>query len=159
MRDAPIRTAPAGQPAGRAGRLAVVARHSAVRFVLVGGVSYVCDAGSLYLLHGVAGVPLALATTLAFGLNLAVNFGLNRALTFDGATRGAAGGQLVRYLILVGVNFLSTFALVNGLAAAGLNYLVAKTIATALNAVLNYFAYRHWVFRAPEPDEVAEPAP
>jgi putative flippase GtrA len=153
-----IRAAARRRPDGSPHPVAALARHSAVRFLLVGGVSYLFDAGSLYLLHGVARLSLALATTLAFGLNLAVNFGLNRLLTFHGATEGAAGRQLARYLVLVGANFLTTFVLVNGLAALGMNYLVAKTIATVLNAVGNYFAYRLWVFRLPAADPV-EPVP
>lgn len=153
-----IRAAARRRRDGSAHPLAALARHSAVRFLLVGGVSYLFDAGSLYLLHGVARLPLGLSTTLAFGLNLAVNFGLNRVMTFHGASEGAAGRQLARYLVLVGVNFVTTFSIVTGLAALGLNYLVAKTIATVLNAVGNYFAYRHWVFRGPAQDPV-EPVP
>jgi putative flippase GtrA len=46
----------------------------------------------------------------------------------------------------VAFNFLSTLGIVVGLTAAGLYYLLAKLIAVALNAGINFLAARHWVF-------------
>jgi putative flippase GtrA len=119
-------------------------RHSAARYVLVGGLSYVTDAGGLWLLHGVAGVPLAAATTVAYAASFAVNFGLNRSVVFPGGAR--MGPQLVRYVILVIANYLATMVMVLGLSGAGLNYLAAKTVTVVVLAIANYFLYRHWVF-------------
>src|SRR5262245_13510335 len=107
-----------------------ILRHSALRYVLVGGLSYITDAGSLWLLHGVLGVPLAAATTVAYAVSFAVNFGLNRSVVFPGG-RGM-GTQLVRYVLLVVANYLVTLVLVLGLSGAGLNYLAAKTVAVIL---------------------------
>lgn len=127
-----------------------VFRHSAVRYLLVGLLSYLTDAGSLWLLHGVLSVPLAVATTVAYAASFVVNFGLNRNVVFpDGRDRGRGiSRQLVRYVILVVANYLATLAIVLGLADAGLNYLAAKTIAVVVIAIGNYFAYRYWVFAA-----------
>ncbi|MEU9509077.1 GtrA family protein [Micromonospora sp. NPDC048170] len=120
--------------------------HSASRFLLVGALSYLFDLGVLVVLHGLLGVPLAVATTLAFGSTLLLNFGLNRAFAFR--STGLAGPAFVRYLALVVVNYVLTLLMVTGFAALGVSYVVAKTGATAVNAVLNYVAYRWWVFRA-----------
>jgi putative flippase GtrA len=49
--------------------------------------------------------------------------------------------------VLTGINYLITLAIVNGLAALGMSYLLAKVIATAVIAGINYIAYRNWVFR------------
>jgi putative flippase GtrA len=57
------------------------------------------------------------------------------------------GPALAKYLLLVGLNYLTTLGMVVGLAAVGLSYAVAKTLATIVNAALNYLAYRWWVFR------------
>lgn len=119
--------------------------HSAVRFLLVGGFSYVFDVGLLILLHGVLDVPLAAATSVSFISTLLVNFGLNRIFAFQDT--GLVGGALTRYLVLVLVNYGTTLLLVTGLTALGMSYVAAKTVAVILNAVMNYEAYRRWVFK------------
>jgi putative flippase GtrA len=96
-------------------------------------------------LHGVLGISLAIATSVAFLATLAVNFGLNKVFSFRSS--GLIRPAIVRYLLLVLVNYGATLLIVTGLTAAGLSYVVAKTLATVLNAVLNYLAYRHWVFK------------
>lgn len=108
--------------------------------------SYVVDLGTLATLHSALGLPLAVATTLAFATGLATNFGLNRVFAFR--SRSMVGPALAKYLLLVGLNYLTTLGMVMGLAAVGLSYAVAKTLATIVNAVLNYLAYRWWVFRS-----------
>lgn len=119
--------------------------HSASRFLLVGVLSYLFDLGVLVVLHGQLGVSLAVATTVAFGAALLFNFGLNRAFAFRSA--GLVGPAFVRYLVLVVVNYVLALLMVTGFAALGVSYVVAKTGATAVNALLNYNAYRWWVFR------------
>ena len=104
--------------------------------------------GMLILLHGVLDVWLPLATFLAVASSYIVNFTLNRFWSF-GSVEARPSGQAVRYLLLAGVNWVMTVALVSGLAALGMFYLLAKALTVAINAGLNYFAYRHWVFRRP----------
>lgn len=113
------------------------------RFVIVGVVCYVVDAGSLWLLHH-AGVPLSLATTSGFVVGLGVNYGLNRVFTFESS--GQTGKQLVKYALLVGINYVITLVLVLGLTRLGVPTLVAKTLSTGTCALSNFFLYRHWVF-------------
>jgi putative flippase GtrA len=122
-----------------------VSSHNATRFLLVGGASYLFDVGSLILFHGVLNISLPVATTMAFAATLGVNFGLNRAFAFR--SQGLIGRSLMRYLVLVAINYVATLLLVTGLTAAGLSYVVAKTGATVVIAIGNYFAYRWWVFR------------
>ncbi|MEU6657778.1 GtrA family protein [Streptomyces sp. NPDC046821] len=117
------------------------------RFLLVGGLCYAIDVGTLVLLHGVFHMPLAAATSLAFVTVLTVNFGLNRSFVFrNGAMAGPA---FAKYLVLVVLNYLATLATVTGLTALGLSYVAAKTTSTVVNAVANYAAFRWWVFRSP----------
>lgn len=115
------------------------------RFLLVGLLSYLTDAGTLALMHTGAGVPLLVATTVAFAVGLAVNYALNRVLTFGSAA--VVRYEVARYLLLVLANYLVTLALVGGLTVAGLPYLGSKTVSTAVLAVANFVAYRSWVFR------------
>jgi len=113
--------------------------------LIIGVLSFILDAGTLYVTHGVLKVWLPLATTLAYGVAFTVNFSLNRLWAFSSSA--AVPGQATRYIVLTGVNYLVTLLIVNGLAALGMSYLIAKVLATAIIAGINYFAYRNWVFR------------
>jgi putative flippase GtrA len=123
--------------------------HPAPRFVVTGGLTLCVDLIALRIAHGTLGVPLAYATAAAFGLAFVVNFTLSRQWAFVSGRDGRAHHQAIRFLILVLINLVTTLAIVTGLAALGLNYLLAKLIATALNAVGNFVAYRRWVFASP----------
>jgi putative flippase GtrA len=130
-----------GQPAATSPSTA----RSLPRFLIIGALSFILDAGTLFLTHGLLHIWLPLATTLAYAVAFTVNFSLNRLWTF-GST-AALTGQATRYLVLIGVNYLITLLMVNGLAAIGISYLLAKVMSTAVIAVVNYIAYRNWVFR------------
>jgi putative flippase GtrA len=132
-----------------------ILRHSTVRYLLVGGLSYLTDIGMLWLLHSALSVSLAIATALAYATGFVVNFGINRTMVFPGGP--GLGTQLFRYVTLVVANCLTTLAVVLGLSTAGLNYLAAKTIAVVLLAIANYSAYRHWVFGRPATTARVEP--
>ena len=116
-----------------------------VRYVGVGVLSLVVDAGTLGLLYEVAGWPLWLATSAGFWLSFTVNFLANKYVTFGARAHGAR--QLVRYSVLVGLNYLANLGIVTGLVAIGLAAVPAKVIAVALLSILNFLAYRQWVFR------------
>ena len=119
--------------------------RSLPRFLIIGVLSFIVDAGTLFVTHGLLTMWLPLATTLAYALSFVVNFGLNRRWAF-GST-GALTGQVPRYIALVAVNFVITLVMVNGIAALGVSYLLAKVLATAVIAGINYLAYRNWIFR------------
>ena len=121
-----------------------LARNSAVRFVMVGGLSVVVDAGMLVLLHGVLHIWLPVATALAFAGAFVVNFGLNRIWAFG--SNGAVGRQLGRYLTLVAANLALTVILVPTLTWLGLPYLAAKLLTTGVLSVANYLISRRWIF-------------
>lgn len=121
-------------------------RHEAPRFLVSGGLTFIADIATLKVLHGVLGVELLTATTLAFMVAFVVNFTLSRHWTFPGGRDRPAHWQAVKFGMLVAANLASTLLIVAGLSAAGLYYLLAKIVAAAVNAIANYFLYRHWVF-------------
>ncbi len=109
------------------------------------------DVVTLVALRSGLGVPLAVATTIAYGVGLVSNFCLNRYVVFSSSQSVATSG--VRYLTLVLLNYVMTVLIVTGGATAGIPYLVGKGIAVALTLVWNFLAYRHWVFPDPADDE------
>ncbi|MBT8224863.1 MAG: GtrA family protein [Dactylosporangium sp.] len=121
-----------------------IGQHSATKFATVGGLSLVADAGSLFVFHGLLGIWLPAATTLAYVVAFVVNFGLNRLWAFESSS--AVGRQLWLYLALVMANLVVTVGLVQGLTLAGLPYLVAKLVTAGGLAVVNYGISRKWIF-------------
>lgn len=126
-----------------------------LRFGAVGALVAAIDIAALWVLHAEAGLPLAAATTLAFCCAFVVNLTLNRIFTFRAS--GSMGRQGARLLVLCGLNYVTTLAIVVGLSHIWSAYLASKMIATVFNAAFNYFAYRRWVFA--HMAEVPVPAP
>lgn len=127
------------------GLMRVLYEHSSVRFLLIGGASAALDTGVLYLLHGVLGVLLPVATLLAVVVAFLFNFTLNRIWSFG--SESPMGRQFGRYLLLAVGNWGLNVALVTGLTALGLHYVVAKIITLAIASAINYVGYRVWVFK------------
>lgn len=119
-------------------------RSGPVGYVLAGGGSMLLDVGTLVLLRSGLGVPLAVATTVAYLVGFVANFLLNRYVVFSSSTTVVSSG--LRYTALVAFNYAMTLAIVTGAAALGVPYLVGKGAAVALTLVWNYLAYKTWVF-------------
>jgi putative flippase GtrA len=132
-------TVPAG-PRGRTGAF--------LRFLVTGGLSYVVDLGTLIGLNSGAGWSVGAATTGAYVVAFVFTFTLNRLWVFR-ASEGSPSGQVTRYLVLVGVNYLVTLGIVLGLTALAVPVVVAKTAAVVVIALSNFVVYRGWVFRTP----------
>jgi putative flippase GtrA len=127
----------------------LLSRHPIVRVLLVGGLSIALDLGLLAIFHEVFGVPLWIATPIAFLISLVFNFLLQRIFTFQANNNGSVSAA--KYVLLVIVNVLVSDLIVTGFDAAGWSYIFGKASATALTTVWNYFLYRHWIFkRVPE---------
>lgn len=119
-------------------------RHSAVRYLVTGGFCFVVDAGMIWVGHDLLGVPLAVATPVAFLLSFVVTYALQRIVAF-GADNGVAPSAL-RYTALVGVNMIATTVIVWAISATGAPWIVGKVIAVAATTIWNFFLYKNWVF-------------
>lgn len=136
-----------------------------ITYIVVGLITLASELGSLYLLHGVLGLPLMLSASGAFLVAFTVNFVLNKLLTFPLAG-DPTPVQLVRYVILVVFNALASGAAVVVLDSWGMNYLVAKVIVTGFVVLWNFAVLKWWVFAERsagsesdvEPDEVPDGA-
>jgi putative flippase GtrA len=116
------------------------------RYLVAGVASFGFDIGLLWVLHEVARIPLAIATPTAFLSSFVVTYTLQRTFAFR-ATNSVAPSVL-RYAILVAANTALTTMMVWGADAVGLSWVLGKVSAVIVTTVGNYFAYRHWVFRA-----------
>jgi putative flippase GtrA len=114
-------------------------------YIGVGLVGFCVDFGLLLLFREVFGTPIWVAATIAFWASLAVVFLSNKYLTFG--ARGMGHRQLVRYFVLLGINYLATLGIIAVAQRIGVGYQVGKVAAVAVTTVWNYLAYQLWVFR------------
>jgi putative flippase GtrA len=115
-------------------------------FAIVNGATFGVDMGLLTAMHGLLHWPLALSITLSYSAAFGISFVLNRALNFRSHT--AVGPQLAIYLVVVVINYLIWILGIGaGLAALGVEYHLARTIAGLCEAAYMYAAMRWLVFR------------
>lgn len=140
-RTTPADTAAAEKPRGL---LAKFFGHSAVRYLIVGGLSFAVDFGLLVLLHEVFHWEVGIASATAFLSSLVFNFLVQRKFSFESTHRTHV--SMIRYGILVVANTLATVLIVQLLTPTVLGYMGGKVISTAAMTVWNFFLYQHWVF-------------
>ncbi|WP_439591530.1 GtrA family protein [Microbacterium sp.] len=138
----------ASAPPPRAGFVARIWAMSAVRYLVVGGLCFVIDVALLWLAYDVIGIPLAIATPIAFLASFATTYSLQRILAF--ASDAKVVPSVGKYTALVVFNTLATTAIVWGVAELGGGWLIGKVAAVIATTVWNFFAYRYWVFATPE---------
>lgn len=124
------------------------------RFIAPSDVGYAIISLGTFLLnllllaffHGTLRMALALALTLAYVIAGVVNYGLNRVLAFQ--SHGAVGKQFGMFVAVEVANyFLLVLGLTELLAAAGVYYELARTIAACGEAIFLYCGMRWLVFR------------
>lgn len=128
------------------GRLAGLRDARLLRYLLIGGSSFVLDLGLLTLGFRTLHLPLWVATAAGFWGSFFYNYLLQRRFSFDAA--GSHVGSLVRYSALLAFNTVATIAIVGFFQRIGWGYVTGKIVAAAATTIWNYFAYREWVFVA-----------
>lgn len=127
--------------------VASVTGHSAFRYLLVGGASFLIDFGLLALLYAALAWPLWIATGTAFLTSFVFNYAMQRSFSFGSTEKHVS--TLVKYLVLLAFNTVATIAIVWLLDLGGLGWGVGKVAATLITTGWNYFAFKYWVFRSP----------
>ncbi|HEV7147059.1 MAG TPA: GtrA family protein [Pedococcus sp.] len=117
-----------------------------LRYLLIGGSSFVLDLGLLTLGFRTLHWPLWVATAAGFWGSFFYNYLLQRRFSFHAA--GSQVGSLVRYSVLLAFNTVATIAIVGFFQRIGWGYVTGKVIATGATTIWNYFAYKEWVFVA-----------
>jgi len=123
-------------------------KHRFVRYLFVGGTSFIIDEGLLILLHGKHNVWLPLATFIAYLIAFIYNFSLNRWWAFSAAENNTLRKHIVPYTILFFFNLVFTIMFVS-LASHFINYAVAKALAVIIQVSWTYFVYKNVIFVAP----------
>lgn len=118
-------------------------RSSLIRYLFIGGSSFLIDFGLLFLFYEILGVKLWISTGIAFLASFVFNYSLQRVFSFS--SQSNHGLSLVKYIGLVVFNTLATIAIVAFLDQF-LAWQVGKVVATIATTAWNYLAYRYIVF-------------
>lgn len=120
-------------------------KHPLVRYILVGGSTFVLDLGLLIFLKDKAGFGLALATSIAYWTAIIYNFALNRLWTFSMSERENLHRHILNYLVLLGFNYLFTVIFVS-VVGKHIYFGIAKGLAVIIQTTWTYFVYKNRIF-------------
>ena len=119
------------------------------RYAIVGGISFVVDYGSLWLLTEKAGLPYLWSAAIAFILGLICNYLLSTAWVFGESRIKNAWGEFLVFAIIgvigLGLNELIMYACTDGL---GFHYMLSKIVSTGIVFFWNFLARRFLVFKS-----------
>jgi putative flippase GtrA len=106
----------------------------------------ICAAIDIALMQALllGGVHYAAATTAGFGAGLLVNYAFHSRVTFGEA---ATPRNFVRFLCVVGVNYLLTLACVALSVPLLGNPLAGKIVSLPLVALNGYILGKYWIFK------------
>lgn len=116
------------------------------RYIFVGGVAFLADGGSLFLITTI-GVNYLISVIFAFVIGLAVNYGLSKLLVFENSSVNGKIEFLVYGIIgVIGLGFteIIMYVLTD---IAGLYFMVSKVIATIIVLVWNFVARKITLYR------------
>ncbi len=120
-----------------------------VGYLLVSGCTFALDLLVLSALHGVVALPIAV--TVAYCAAFGSSYLLNRTLNFE--SHAAVGPQLIRYIVVVAINYLVfILGVTSGVAALGVDYRIARIIGSLGEGLFMYVSMRWIVFRARTPE-------
>ena len=115
-------------------------------FAFIGAIGTGVHYALLMLLVYSQWAPVTVATTIGFAAGAAVNYGLNYTFTF-GSCRPHLQA-LPMFLAVAAIGAVLNVAIVWVLAsAAGLHFLLAQVVATAVVLMWNFGANRTWTFK------------
>lgn len=125
-------------------------KHHFVRYLFVGGSTFILDISLLIFFYGGLKINIAVATSLAYWLSIAYNFVLNRYWTFSAWEKESLRRHLTAYLILLAFNYLFAVIVVSTLSHF-VHYSLAKVIAVAVQMLWTFPIYKHYIFtRTPD---------
>lgn len=116
-----------------------------VGFAILGGFTFLVDLALLWLLRANTALPIPLAISAAYLAAFVLNFVLNRTMNFR--SHAPVGRQALRYTLVTMFDYGFTVSVTTGLAAAGVDFRLARVAAASCVGLFTYCGARWWVFR------------
>lgn len=121
-----------------------------VKFAMTGGVAAVIDLVGLQVMVRYLFVPAEVAVILSSLISVIFVFIFNKFFTFrDKSSKYAS--QILKFALVYGFAIVLNGFVSNIFLLLGFHYLIAKFIAIAIGAVINFLLSHFFVFRQPDP--------
>ncbi|MBR0568240.1 GtrA family protein [Azoarcus sp. L1K30] len=98
----------------------------------------------MWIMLQIFAMPL-LASAVGFSVGAATRYWMSYFKIFS--PEGGVSATLIKFIVAIGLQLLANIALLDILMQAGIELWIAQVIATVSLTILNYLAYRLWVFR------------
>lgn len=111
------------------------------RYIFVGGIAFLVDGGSLFLIE-LMGIHYLIAAVFAFVLGLTANFVMSKLIVFNGSEANRSSGiEFIIYGVIgvigLGITEIIMYVFTDRL---GIYFMVSKIIAAAVVLVWNFMA-------------------
>lgn len=121
--------------------------HQFLRYVVVGGIAFAVDFGSLYLLTELAGIHYLVSALIAFVLGLIVNYLLSKSWVFDRRSMNDAATEFLVFAAIgvvgLGLNEMILWILSGKM---HIHYMAGKAVSAGIVLVWNFGARRRALF-------------
>lgn len=120
-----------------------LAQHQIVRYIFVGGFSFVIEIATLYSLNQLLHVSPTISVAISFWVGFIIAYTLQKLVTFQNKekSRKALTKQLIGYSLLVLWNYAFTLLIVE-LFHASISVIILRTVVIAITTTWNYFLYK-----------------
>lgn len=130
--------------------------HHFVRYLFVGGSTFILDIALLLILHDKHHVSVPIATATSYIVAFIYNFTLNRWWTFSAAENNTLRKHVVPYALLFTFNLVFTTVFVSTVSKLLHSVAAAKTIAVIIQTTWNYLIYKYVIFVKPAQTSTSE---
>lgn len=120
-------------------------KHPFIRYLIIGGSTFVLDLSLLVLLHGHFEVNLTIAASIGYWVSVTYNFLLNRWWVFSAQESRSLHKHALLYASLLTVNYLYTVVGMNILTRY-MTYELAKVFVIVFAITWTYPIYKHYIF-------------
>ncbi len=121
-------------------------KHPLIRYLFVGGSSFVIYFVVIVFLHEKQSLALSLATTIGYWTSVLWNFSLNRWWTFSVSETKSLHKHIAAYLVLLGINYGFNLLFIS-MASKYIGYKLAVILAVAIQTSWTYVTYKNVIFK------------
>ncbi len=130
--------------------------HNLIRYIIVGGGTFIIDFGLLFFFRIQLHIPLAIATSIGFWVAVLFNFTLNRTWSFSVNETKSLHKHALAYGLLLAFNYSFTVIFVSFMdhALHSLNaskaLAISKILAVLIQTSWTYIIYKNYIFTKKE---------
>jgi putative flippase GtrA len=130
-------------------QLSSIRKNKLFRYIIIGGVSYIAEVATLWVLVYILHIDSVVAVAISFWVGLIISFFLQKFFAFRNTSKSIKhfAGQSIAYGVLVGVNYLFTIGFVYA-TQSFFGLILARTIALAITTGWNFIIYNKIIFKA-----------